>query len=184
MSIPAPPPPPGWTPPTPEEAAKERMDRWSLSNRFSDISYEQFMNLTDTFQRAAERAYGTPTIAEVRVMKATRMSVSIPDPMTIQYLRDETEKNTTLKTDNPNDVTKDIWDRAVYVEVNIRPVQETEKLRSAFAQVSFKGRLPQQATFYIQGDDVRGVKEETLRNRPRFSKVGDGYTGNSHRSLR
>jgi hypothetical protein len=160
------------------------MNRWSLSNRFSKISYEQFKSLTAAFQEAAEHAYGTPTKLEIKTMRAPAMSVSIPDPEMLAFLKQQNEKNTTLKTDTLDDISKEDWDKAAYVEVNIHPEDKSKGPQSAFAQVEFKGHLPKQATFYIQGGDTGGVQEATLRHRPRLSKVGDGYNANGSHSYR
>ena len=158
--------------------------RWSISNLARPISYKQFLSLTKAFQEAAERSFRTPTKITVAAMNGIKSSSTIPDPTTAEFTQRMNKERTFLETEDLSEVTKDVWDKAKFVEVSIRPVDKSKAQTSALAHVEFKGLRPSQATFYIQcGDNLREVRDAVLRTRPITSRVGDGYKSNGNVSL-
>ena len=152
--------------------------RWSLSNQFQAISHEQAGNYVTAFKAAVEESFGTECALDIRILSVPKLYTTFLDD-DVQSFLDETNKNNTiLSTNNPAEVTPELWEQAGYVEVGVRPIDRTQAPEDyAFGHVEFKGQYPRQATFYVQpnGDDV---KRAMLAQKSFTTAVGDGYTSN------
>jgi hypothetical protein len=154
------------------------MTRWSISNLLLPVSREQFTTLTEQFKQAAEHSFGGPCKLEIHAMNAVKKTSSfMHDDWIMEAMAEENKRRTVFETDDPAKLTAHIWNRAVYVEVSVEPVNEQSAPMSAWGHAEFKGSLPRQATFYLQPDDATAMKSMIGQNPGRLS--GDGYTSNT-----
>lgn len=156
------------------------MNRWSISNLITPISYNEFTTLSERFKRAAEASFGTPCKMEISALKAPKVYTTFLDD-DIQDGLDHINAANAVPLNDNSTISRAEWDRANYVELTIRPVDEKLAPSYAFAHAEFKGGKPRQATFYIQpdGEDARKTMLDQAR---RLQTVGDGFDGNGTRS--
>ena len=155
------------------------MSRMSISNLLLPVSREQFTTLSAHFRKVAEQFFGGPCKLEIRAMNAVRLRSSFAHEDYIKdFMAGENRRRTFFETDDTSMLTGDIWNKAAYVEVSIRPVEEKNAPASAWGCAEFKGHLPQQATFYLQPDDATAMK--SIVSGQRFKWIGEGYDSNSH----
>jgi hypothetical protein len=156
------------------------MTRWSLKNIFQAVSHQQFQDYTTQLREAAEKSFGTPCKLDISIMNNTKVYTTYWDDGLQDNLDQINDANTLLRTDDVANVSTALWGKAGYVEVTVKPVDETQAPAYAFAHVEFKGNEPRQATFYIQPDGGE-AKASLLAKNPRRI-VGDGFTSNGSRS--
>ena len=157
--------------------------RLSLSNIFRRQSHEDFQRLTTEFWRVAETAFRVQCIPEITLMKRAKTYTTFWDENHQDDLNAMNAANTDFKTNNLAEIDAALWARTGYVEVSIRPIDETRAPTSAWAHAEFLGQHPKMATFYIQGGgeklEATLVKAlEKLRRQNARMIAGDGYTGN------
>ena len=156
------------------------MTRWSISNRFLPISYEEFTSLSERFKQAAEASFGTECKMQVKAMTAPKVYTTFCDDE-IQSGLDEINAARTLSLPESDRLSEKDWDRARYVELVINPVNPELAPSFAFAHAEFKGVTPRQATFYIQPDGEE-VKDTMISTRKFLQSTGDGFSSNGVRS--
>jgi hypothetical protein len=161
------------------------MTRFGLSNRFFNVSHTQFMKLALEFRRSVEAEFGTPCDMKIDVLSRTKRYISIIDDEA-QSALDESNAAARIATlDKLSDLTESLWDRAGYVELNIRPIDKTAAPDYAFANMEAKGNRPRGVSFYVQGGGMDGgyaVREEMGRQNRLMSR-NDGMDGNSTNTL-
>lgn len=156
------------------------MTRWSLSNLFMSVSFEQFQSLTRQFKAAAEASFGTECRLEVKALKETKVYTTFKDDDIQDGLDYLNNLNFITSATSLDEMTKDIWDQAGYVEVILHPKNEKAAPSYAFAHVEFKGELRRTASFYIQPDGVDARDRMISQNRRMWP--GEGWGGNGTRS--
>ncbi len=156
------------------------MTRWSLKNIFRPVTHGQFVDYTNQFKQAAENSFGTECSIQIRALTQPKAYTTFWDDDIQSGLDAINEQNTILRTENLSDVTSEVWAKAGYVEVNVRPVDCDKAPDHAFGHAEFKGEKPRQATFYIQpnGDDAR----EAMVSSAKGKVIGDGFESNGSRS--
>lgn len=156
--------------------------RWSLSNRFKAISYDQAGRYVAEFKSAAEESFGTECVLDITLMSANKVYTTFWDEDLQASLDATNASNTILRTNDHAQVTPELWDQAAYVEVGVRPADPSKATESyAFGHVEFKGSRPRQATFYIQPDG-EGVMQQMLAKKAFGVAAGDGYDSNGENS--
>lgn len=152
------------------------MTRWSINNRLSPVTYDEFKTLTASFKRATEASFGTECRLEVKAYAAHKLTSSFWDPEEQDALDRINEANRI--GENGEMISREIWDRARYVEAILHPVDPRQAPQSAFAHAEFKGVQPLKASFYIQpdGEDVRTAM---LAKTGITKSIGDGHSSNS-----
>lgn len=157
------------------------MERWSLSNYFRQVSHKQFVDYTTKLKLVSEAAFRSECEVDIHLKDRTKVYTTFYDPALQDIVDRENEGGTVIKTGNIDDVTKEHWNAAAYAEVTVRPVDKDQAPDYAFAHAEFKGRLPRQATFYIQGgENTHNAKLSFLVNMS--GRIGDGYESNGQRS--
>lgn len=158
------------------------MSRWSLSNRFKAISYDQAGSYVSQFKAAAEKSFGTECVLDITLLRANKVYTTFWDDDLQSSLDATNNANTILKTNNHAEVTPELWNQAAYVEVSVRPVDPSKAPKEyAFGHLEFKGSRPRQATFYIQPDGEEAM-QEMLATKAFGVVVGDGYASNGENS--
>lgn len=158
------------------------MQRLSLSNRFRKISHAKFIALAKDFKQACEGAFGTQCSVEISALSAPKAYTTFMDDRIQEVLDRANESNHLGKAGSIEDVTKEMYRAAKYIEMTVRPVNEDQAPDYAFGHVEFGGNRPRQATFYIQGGKDCAEACEYMVSRHENMKVGDGYDGNGTRS--
>lgn len=154
------------------------MTRFSISNLLLPISFAQFCAIVREYKQIAERAFGTPCGMEIKAMNYRKMTTSFMlDDSDMRWIDEQNRKATFFQASELSTVSAEIFDKAVYIEVIIAPVDKSAAPNYAFAHVEFKGSRPRQATFYMQPDGEDSVS--VLRKKFRFQIFGDGYTHNT-----
>lgn len=153
------------------------MERFSLSNFLMPVGHEQFVKLTNEFKAAAEKAFGSEARLDITARTAPKIYTTYADEWIQSGINAMNAPHVLLETHTLSQITKDVWKTAKYVEVSMVPVDREKGPAYAFAHAEFKGTAPREATFYIQGHDVSGVKPAMTRQN-RWSLVGDGFDGN------
>ena len=154
------------------------MSRLSLSNLLLPVSREQFTALTAQFKQAAEHSFNGPCKLEIHAMDAVKAtSTFVHDDWIMEAMAAGNKQRTFFETDDPAKLTSDIWNKAAYVEVSVKPVNEKDAPTSAWGQAEFKGYRPRQATFYLQPDDGKAMK--SMKSQNPLKLTGDGYTSNT-----
>lgn len=158
------------------------MTRWSLRNAFMPVSHQEFVDYTKKFKQAAETSFGTACQLKIVALAEPKAYSTFWDDDLQSGLDKANRENTILETDTLDDVTPALWARAQYLEVLVKPVDETKAPQSAFAHAEFKGTQPHKATFYIQpgGEDAR----ENMLSQSSNKVAGDGFDSNGLRSLK
>lgn len=156
------------------------MTRWSLRNIFMPISHKQFSDYTEQFKKAAEQSFDTACKLKIRVLNAPKVYTTFWDDDIQGNLDSINDANTLLETENIAEVTKELWKKAGYVEVMVRPENPDAAPDHAFGHAEFKGNLSRQATFYIQPDG-EGARDDMV-SQARGKLVGDGFSSNGTRS--
>ncbi len=156
------------------------MTRWSLSNLFWSISFDQFRSLTQEFKAAAEASFGTECGLEVKALKNTKVYTTFADndiQGDLDYLNN---LNLLASATSLDEITEDVWDKAGYVEVILHPKDKASAPNYAFAHAEFKGELRRTASFYIQPDG--GDARDRMISENRRMYAGEGWGGNGIRS--
>ena len=147
--------------------------RFSLSNYFRSLSWDQFQSLASDFEEQCVISFDGACEIEIRAMSSHKIHTTHwPDQGTMRYIDTVNEKSTFFKTNNTRMLTPEIFKEAVFIEVALRPKDKARALRSAFATIDFKGKLRRRATFYIQCGKTPVVANMRLMNP--FMKYGDG----------
>jgi hypothetical protein len=157
-------------------------NRWSLGNLSLPISWRQFTDLTTQFKVVAEEAFGTTCKLDVRLLSRPEVYITFYDRDIQDDLDARNDAATFLNTDNLRAVTKELWEKAGYADVVIKPIDESRAPINAFASVEFKGTQPRWAAFYIQCALI-DAKRAMLKNN-RFKLVRDGFSSNGINSGR
>jgi hypothetical protein len=134
--------------------------------------------MVQEYQQFAERSFATPCSLQIKAMNRIKMtSTFMHDDDTMEWIDEQNRKAVFRETSELSVFSSEIFDRAVYIEVIIAPVDKSAAPNYAFAHVEFKGSRRRQATFYIQPDGEDAVS--CLRKKFRFQIFGDGYTHNT-----
>lgn len=114
------------------------MSRWQLNNLFREISHKQFVECTTKFKEAAELSFGTAAAVQITAYN----SLDVKKPL--------------WKIDKIEDVTPDLWRDALYVNVEITPIDFFKASRgSANAYIEFKKK---EAQGHIYPKDHRALQ--------------------------
>ncbi len=154
------------------------MSRWSLANYAGPISLEQFQALVCEFETLIERSFATAVRVEVRAMnriKAT--SHYLHDDWIMDGIAQQNSESTFFTTTNVLAVENAVFESAAYIEVSFYPSNPSLAPSNAWAHCEFKGKLLNQATFYVQPDDESVAK--SMKERHLDLLFGDGYKANS-----
>lgn len=154
------------------------MSRWSISNLFRAVTHKQFVDYTTQFQQAAEKSFNTECFLEIRALTRPKVYTTFWDEDMQRNLNATNDRNTILKTQNLTDITHEIWNKAGYIEVTVRPNDEEKAPRYAFGHAEFKGNRPRQATFYIQPDGEDA--EQSVLSQTSAKRIGDGFESMAH----
>lgn len=154
------------------------MTRFSISNLLLPISFAQFSAMVQEYKQIAERSFATPCSLQIKAMSRIKMtSTFMHDDGTMEWMDEQNRQAVFHETSELSAFSAESFDRAVYIEVIIAPVDKEAAPNYAFAHVEFKGSRPRQATFYIQPGGEEAVS--CLRKKFRFQTFGDGYTHNT-----
>lgn len=154
------------------------MSRLSISNLLLPVSRDQFTALTAQFKQAAEHSFGGACKLEIHAMDEVKTtSTFMHEDWIMEAIAEGNKRLTFFETDDPAKLTADIWNKAAYVEVSVKPVNEKDAPTSAWGHVEFKGYRLRQATFYLQPDDGNAMK--SIRSQNPLKLAGDGYTSNT-----
>ena len=158
------------------------MSRMSISNLLLPLSREQFTTLTELFKQSAEHSFGGLCKLEIHAMKALKRTSSfMHEDWVMEAMAEDNRRRTFFETDDPSKLTSDIWNKAAYVEVSVRPINEGSAPTSAWGHAEFKGLQSRQATLCLQPDNDEAI--ESIVSEQRFKWIGEGYDSNSHSSI-
>ena len=147
------------------------MARWSISNLFRSVTHKQFIDYTTQFQQAAEQAFGTPCSLDIKIMSQPKVFTTLLHKDAQKQDNATNDKNTTLKTANITDITRDIWKQANFVEVTVSPENEEKAPFAAYATAEYYGK---RATFYIQPDEGGKNAKQSMLSQTSGKIIGDG----------
>lgn len=154
------------------------MTRFSISNLLLSISFAQFSAIVREYKQIAERSFGTPCRMEIKAYRSMKMTSSfMHDDDTTEWMAETNRKAVFFEASELSAFPSEMFDKAVYVEVVIAPVDKSAAPNYAFAHVEFKGSRRRQATFYIQPAGEESVS--VLRKKFPLKLVGDGMNHNS-----
>ena len=152
------------------------MSRWSLKNIFKQVTHTQFIDYTNKFKQAAEYSFGTECSLRIRALTQPKACTTFKDKDILGDVDFLNKKNTISDTNNLNEVTSELWAKARYVEVIIRPKDQEKAPEYAFGHAEFKGEKPRQATFYIHPNGQ--AARESLVSAAKRKFIGDGFGTN------
>lgn len=155
--------------------------RFSLSNKFFNVSHTQFVDHCENFKAAVEQHFLTPCAIDINGYSEPKEYITFLDDDMQKSCDMVNASNALFKGMDLGQVSRELWKQARHVEATIRPINEGDAPRSAFAHVEFKGHLPGAATFYVQPDDQARVRTIMRRHNPTLL-LGNGYDshGNSN----
>lgn len=159
------------------------MTRWSLSNYFRKTSHAQFSQLTAEFKQACETAFGTECALDIRLLSRPKVFTTFwLDDDAQESINEANRRAEILRTENLDDVTKEQWDSAAYVEVGAHPINTEQSPDHAFGHAEFKGILSKTATFYMQGgNQTKNAATQMVANH-KWMLAGDGFDSNGQQS--
>ena len=147
--------------------------RFSLANRFFELSHAQFVAITREFKAACEASFKTPCTLSIGLYTQPLIFTSYVDAEMEENLELINQPHWLLDTSDLVAVSKHLWKCAGYVKVGLYPTDTALAPSAAFAHLEFKGLLLRQATFYVRPG---GVEVQALLER-RFGRMmrGDSY---------
>ena len=154
------------------------MNRLSVSNLVLPLSFAQFTAAVSAFKALVEKSFGCDCDVDIRAMSGLKWTSNfMHDEGTMNFMDEQNRKLTFRSTDSAAALGKGDFDKARYIEVIIRPRNESEGPKYAFAHLECKGSRKRQLTYYVQPDGADVMK--ALKKINRFKLVGDGYTHNT-----
>lgn len=155
--------------------------RMGLANWLLPISRNQFIQLGQEFRNAVEADFGCQVDVQVDLYSAPKRYISIIDDDAQAAIDEHNQSLHQDRLTKISGISSEIWKRAGFIEVAMRPVDPPASLPSyAFAHMEAKGCNPSQVTFYVQPDgkalDVLGSKHPFMRQTDGMESNGDNQT--------
>lgn len=155
------------------------MCQWSFRKRFRKITFEDFICSALRFIKVLENAYGGFSQVTVIFYKEIPVFCSIPLNGYENVLLDrQNQKRELTVVDDLANVTKKLFEQALYVNVTVLPRDLRGISVPAFGQMSCKGLLPRNIIFHVQPHQVSGDVKRVMIGRQGPSKIlfsiGDG----------
>lgn len=155
--------------------------RLSLANKFFRISHPQFISIAQDFRIASEWAFGTGSIFRIHVYDNPKTETAFCDDAIRAKLDFENDKKYS-GTYDLDGITPEVWAKAGYVEVILKPDNKEKAPSYAFSLAEFLGNRPRHATFYIQPGEC-GEALKHLKNRYRTMIAGSGWASHATQSI-
>ncbi len=152
------------------------MDRWSFRKRLGSISFYDFRRLARQFCDTVDACYPGSSKVTVTFYKNLPGSVTMLDEGLMEFVARLNAEGELAKVDRLENATKELFDKAVNVQLLIVPAEEEKAPRSTFGHLECKGLRNDLLTYYIQPDVVaRSVRGQILgEGRPSVFKFGTG----------
>lgn len=155
------------------------MVRWSFIKRFAPINFEDFIHFAHQFCEMVDSCYESPSKVTVTFYTKLPHSITTIEPGLNEWLAKENEKCELAVVIGLENVTQDLFDQAVNVQLDIRPEDDSQAPEYAFGNLECKGLLNKHLVYHVQPEEVGDVVKRSLLNEQRPSKirfgVGDGY---------
>jgi len=130
--------------------------RFNRENFLLPISQAEFVKACLEFHKAAEQVFGTSCQIEIRLLNTPRIESNTYDGLG-DALRKRDEETTLYATNDPATITREMWKKAMYALLDIRPLDEESAPPFAWAQMKLnKQESPRRLDFYIQS----GISED------------------------
>jgi hypothetical protein len=134
------------------------------------------LRLTIQFAEAVKIDFDSRVSLQISVLSEPRRVQTVDNWFVQESMDGANKEATVLETDNLVDITENVWNRAGYVDVVMRPLVKTKE--SQFAMIEYKGLLPLTATFYHQCGLERISAQDRMASLNPDMVVGDGYASN------
>ncbi len=154
------------------------MNRWSFIKRFGRVNFEEFMRFADQFCKAVDSCYESPSKITVTFYAELPYSITTIRPPLNELVAERNKERELAKVVGLENATRELFDRAINVQLDIRPENAGQAPEYTFGQLECKGLLNRHLVFYVQpeevGNPVRALFLGEQRPKLRFA-IGDGY---------
>ena len=155
------------------------MDRWSFVKRFGRISFEDFADFAKEFCDAVDSCYKGSSVVTVTFYKQLPHSITTVEPGLNEWIDEENKKRELAEVVGLENITKELFDQAVNVQLVIRPRNDSWAPRSTFGALECKGLLNRHLVYYAQPEAVSEHVKKVLLDEKGPSRLlfglGDGY---------
>lgn len=145
------------------------MTRWDLKKTFTRASLDEFTLAVKTLQDELNGA--APVALQVTFYNGLPSATTMHEEWLAAANEADRQSKVMAVVSDLQDVTRDLWDKAVYVEARL-------KNDKTFANVEAKGLLPRSLTFYMQSNDPSvdtQHSQESVQKQFRGWRRGDGF---------
>ncbi len=158
-------------------ATRGKMERWSFVKRFGRITFDDFMRLAPQFCNAIDSCYESPSRVTITFYKKPPHSITTIEPELDKWLAERNKEGELAKVNGLENVTRDLFDQAVNIQLKIRPEDDTRAPRYTFGHMECKGLLRRHVVCYVQPEEVGSLVKTLLlgEQRPPRLKFGVGH---------
>lgn len=156
------------------------MNRWSVIKRFGRrVTFDDFTQFAKQFYDIVDALYKSPSVVTITLYGELPHSISTLVPEFSEGVVKENRKKQTAKVSDLEEVTREMFDAAVNVQLSIHPTGDDGTPANTFGHLECKGLLNDRFVYYVQPEKVgEPVKRSYLAdNKPsawKF-KIGDGW---------
>lgn len=155
------------------------MNRWSFIKRFAPINFDDFISFARQFCEAVDSCYDSPSRVTVTFYAKLPHSITTIQPGLNEWLAERNKEGELAKVTGLKSVTRELFDQAVNIQLDIRPEDDSKAPKYAFGHLECKGLLNRYLVYYVQPEEVGSRVKKLLLGEQRPSKVkfgiGDGY---------
>lgn len=155
------------------------MKRWSFVKRFGRVSFDDFMVLSRQFCEAVDSQYKSPSKITVTFYAKLPHSITTWEPGLNEWVAERNKEGELAQVIGLENVTQKLFDKAVNVQLDIRPEDDSRAPNYTFGHFECKGLLNRHFVYYVQPEEVGIPVKRLLFGNQRPSRlwfgVGNGY---------
>ena len=137
---------------------EKNISRGYFQNLVCRITYDQFVDLTAKFQKAAEESFGTACSLKIELNETPPARNYIDNALISGSMRPDPNFPTVART---SDISRQQWNEAQHALVIIRPIDPSKALPYSVGYAEFQGK---RAVFNIQPDVPGTGKDKIMQN--------------------
>lgn len=132
------------------------MNRWSFIKRVGKITYKDFMHFAEQFRRTISLHCESLLQITIVLYKNLPHSITVPDPagITDKWLAEDNKRKELIRVFGLENVTEDLFDKAVNIQLYIRPINDDKKSEFTFGYLECKGLLPRHFVYYVLPKEI------------------------------
>ncbi len=147
------------------------MERWGFIKRFSPISFGEFTRFAEQFCRSVDACYKSPSITTVTFYKLLPLYTTFYGYEPPEWVGERNRTRELAKVIGLENVTKELFDQAVKIELDIRPTDKNEVPQHAFGSLEYGGESKQRLIFCVRPDEMANRVKQSYAGKNRPSKL-------------